>query len=60
MVHISNFGEKYAARILTCLRPARCTVDGNPDDAVRAVLDKLRVTYTAAVGSFARYGYGAT
>jgi hypothetical protein len=60
MVHLNNFGEKYAARIMTCLTLTRCTVYGNPDDAVRAALDKLGVTYTAAVGSFARYGYGAT
>ena len=56
MVHLGNFGVKYAARFLTCLTPTRCTVYGNPDDAMRAALNKLGVTYMDAVGGFARYG----
>lgn len=56
MVHLGNFGEKYAERFLTFLTPMRFTVYGDPDGAVREALDKLAVTYMAEVGGFSRYG----
>ncbi len=56
MVHMGNFGEKYAERFFTYLTPTRFTVYGDPDETVRGVLDKLAVTYMAEVAGFARYG----
>ena len=56
MVHLGTFGEKYAARFLTCLTPTRITVYGDPDDTARAALDKIGAVYMGEVGGFARYG----
>ncbi len=56
MVHLGNFSEKYGKRFMTYLTPTRFTVYGDPDDNVRAALDKLGVTYMTEVGGFARYG----
>ena len=54
MVHLGNFGEKYAARFLEILSPTKFTVYGAPDQQVRDALVPFGVSYMQPVGGFTR------
>ncbi|HKK93204.1 MAG TPA: antibiotic biosynthesis monooxygenase [Longimicrobiales bacterium] len=54
MVHLGNFGEKFAERFMSCFTPTGFHVYGNPSDDVRGVLDGLGASYLGPVGGFVR------
>ena len=54
MVHLGNFGSKFAARFLEYLEPNQMTVYGDPSDEVRAGLEGLGPVYLGLIGGFAR------
>lgn len=54
LVHLGNFGKKFAPRFLSLAKPTRLTVYGNPDAAVRKALDSMGAVYMAPVDGFAR------
>lgn len=54
LIHLGNFGEKFAARFLGAVDPTRLTVYGSPNDAVKAGLAAFSPKYLAPFGGFAR------
>jgi len=54
MMHMANFGEKYAGRFLACVNPSKMIVYGTPNDEARAVLDKLGAVYLGSMAGFRR------
>lgn len=54
LIHLGNFGEKFAARFLGAVDPTRLTVYGSPNDAVKAGLTAFGPSYLAPFGGFAR------
>jgi quinol monooxygenase YgiN len=54
MVHIGNFGSKYAQRFLACFEPTSFSVYGDPSPEVRAGLDGLGAVYLGPLGGFTR------
>ncbi len=54
MVHLGNFGSKFAARFLEYLEPTSLTVYGDPTDQVRGALEGLGPVYLGLVGGFTR------
>ena len=54
MVHLGNFGDKFAERFLQCFEPTALYVYGEPSDEVRAGLDGLGAVYLGTFGGFSR------
>jgi len=54
MVHLGNFGSKYAERFMGLLTPVGFTIYGAPDAAVKDALAGFQPTYMEAVGGFSR------
>ncbi len=54
MVHMGNFGSKFADRFLACVQPTKFTVYGAPDDTVKKALAPLGGRYQANFGGFHR------
>lgn len=54
LVHLGNFGEKYAARFLQVLRPRKFVVYGSPNQDVKNELAALGATYMHSIGGFTR------
>lgn len=54
LVHLKNFGEKFAARFMELLTPTRFTIYGHPNDAVRSALAPFAPVYFESVGGFTR------
>jgi quinol monooxygenase YgiN len=54
MVHLGNFGSKYAERFMGILAPVGFTVYGAPDAAVKEALAGFNPTYVESVGGFSR------
>ncbi|MGA8259542.1 MAG: antibiotic biosynthesis monooxygenase [Arenicellales bacterium] len=54
MVHLGNFGAKFADRFLACFEPTSFSVYGSPSAQARAGLDGLGAAYLASFGGFAR------
>ena len=54
MVHLGNFGEKFAERFLAVLAPVRFFVYGSPSDDVKAALEAFGPVYMEDAGGFAR------
>jgi quinol monooxygenase YgiN len=54
MVHLANFGEKYAGRFLEILSPTRFVVYGTPDQQVREALAAFGARYMQSAGGFTR------
>lgn len=54
MVHLGNFGAKFAKRFMGCLQPTRMTVYGDPDETVRNALATMGAVHMDFVGGFAR------
>ena len=54
MVHLGNFGAKFAERFLQCFEPTGFWVYGEPSDEARAALDGFGAAYLGAFGGFSR------
>jgi quinol monooxygenase YgiN len=54
MVHLGNFGSKYAERFMAILTPVSFTIYGTPDAAVKGALASFQPAYMQAVGGFSR------
>ena len=54
MVHLGNFGAKFAERFLACLDPARMIVYGDPSAEVRSALAGFGAVHMAQMTGFAR------
>lgn len=54
MVHLGNFGSKFAGRFLGCVTPTGFSVYGNPGAEVRQALSGLGPAYLNTFGGFAR------
>ena len=51
MVHMGNFGSKFAKRFMGVLKPTRTVLYGNPDDKVKKAMAPLgSVVMTSAAG----------
>ncbi len=54
MVHMGNFGSKFAKRFMTCLTPTDFTVYGNPDQTVLKALAPMGAVAMTSIGGFSR------
>ncbi len=54
VVHLGNFGAKFAERFLQCFEPTALYVYGEPSDEARAALDGLGAVYLETFGGFSR------
>lgn len=54
MVHLGNFGSKFAERFLACFEPTSISVYGDPSAEARAALDGFGATYLGWLGGFNR------
>ena len=54
MVHLGNFGSKFADRFLACFEPTSFSVYGEPGAEARAILDGFGATYLGWLGGFHR------
>ena len=54
MVHLGNFGAKFADQFMAVLEPTRLVVFGNPDDTVKGALEAFSPIYMSPVAGFAR------
>ena len=54
MVHLGNFGAKFAGRFLACVDPVRLTVYGNPSAEVRSALAGFGAAHMAQFAGYAR------
>ncbi len=54
MVHLGNFGAKFAERFLACVDPSRLMVYGDPSDEVRGGLAGLGAAHMTQFAGFAR------
>lgn len=54
MIHMANFGAKFAKRFMGALTPTRCVLYGNPDERVQKALKPLGVVLMSAAAGFSR------
>ena len=54
MIHLGNFGAKFAERFLACVDPARLTVYGDPSAEVRGALAGFGAAHMTQFAGFAR------
>ncbi len=54
MVHLGNFGSKFADRFLACFEPTSLSVYGDPSAEARAALDGFGAVYLGWLGGFNR------
>ena len=54
LVHLGNFGTKFAERFLACVTPTRLHVYGEPSAEVKAGLDGFGPVYLKTFGGFSR------
>ena len=54
VVHLGNFGAKFAERFLQCFEPTDLYVYGEPSDEARAALDGFGAVYLGTFGGFSR------
>jgi hypothetical protein len=54
MVHLGNFGAKFAERFLACGDPGRFVVYGNAGDDVRAGLAPMGAVHMTQFAGFVR------
>ena len=54
MIHLGNFGSKFAERFLQCFEVTGFSVYGEPSDEVRAALDGFGAVYLGTLGGFTR------
>ncbi len=54
MVHLDNFGTKFAARFMAALEPTRMVVYGDPSDEARRLLSTMGAVFMPPAGGFTR------
>ena len=54
MVHMGNFGSKFAKRFMSVLAPTRCRLYGKPNEAVQKAMKPLGAVYLCAAAGFSR------
>ena len=54
LVHMKNFGEKFAERFMVVVKPGPVMVYGNPSDELHKTLSRLGATFLAPIDGFAR------
>ena len=54
MVHMGNFGSKFAKRFMSVLTPTRCRLYGNPSETVQKAMKPLGAVYLPAAAGFSR------
>ncbi len=54
MIHLGNFGSKFAERFLACVDPARMMVYGDPSAEVRGALAGFGAVHMTQFTGFAR------
>ncbi len=54
MIHLGNFGTKFAGRFLACVGPVRLMAHGGPSEEVRSALAGFGAAQMGQVGGFAR------
>jgi quinol monooxygenase YgiN len=54
MIHLGNFGAKFAEDFLSCANVARWTIYGEPSDQVREAVTALGAQIQRPFGGFAR------
>lgn len=54
MVHLGNFGSKFADRFMAAATPAQMFVYGNADDRVRGALAAMSPVHLGPLGGFSR------
>ena len=54
LVHLGNFGSKFADRFLAYFEPTSLSVYGEPSAEARAALDGLGAAYLGWLGGFSR------
>ncbi|WP_339630599.1 antibiotic biosynthesis monooxygenase [uncultured Sneathiella sp.] len=54
LIHMGNFGSKFAGRFMEVLTPKLMTVYGDPSDNVLKGLSRLGAVHMPAVGGFSR------
>jgi quinol monooxygenase YgiN len=54
MVHMGNFGSKFARKFMAVLAPTSCTLYGAPDDRVRAGLKPMGCVEMTSAAGFSR------
>ena len=53
LLHLANFGEKFAERFLAAVDPTRFTVYGSPNNEVKEALTAFGPEYLGWLGCFA-------
>ncbi|WP_025899255.1 putative quinol monooxygenase [Sneathiella glossodoripedis] len=54
MVHMGNFGSKFAKQFMSVLKPKRCRLYGAPDERVQKAMKPLGAVYLASAAGFSR------
>ena len=54
LVHLGNFGAKFADQFMGCFEPTAFFVYGEPRDDVKGVLDAFGAQYLGTLGGFSR------
>ncbi len=54
MVHMGNFGSKFAKRFMGVLAPKRCVLYGSPDERVQKALKPLGAVLMTSAAGFSR------
>ena len=54
LVHLGNFGKKFAGNLMSMVKPKGMTVYGSPSDELSAALANLGATIMPTIGGFAR------
>ncbi len=54
MVHLGNFGSKFAGRFMECVTPSRFMLYGPADDKVLGALGPMGAVHHSQIGGFAR------
>ncbi len=54
MVHMGNFGSKFAKRFMGVLKPFRCTLYGNPSEQVCKAMAPLGAVQMSSAAGFSR------
>lgn len=54
MVHMGNFGSKFAKRFMGVLKPTRCTLYGNPNESVCKAMAPMGYVKMTSVAGFSR------
>ncbi|WP_169570036.1 putative quinol monooxygenase [Sneathiella limimaris] len=54
MIHMGNFGSKFAKRFMSVLKPKRTTLYGNPDEKVKKAMAPLGAVLMTSAAGFSR------